>query len=152
MYLFDIFVLPPGIKLFGDGIETATLIITDMKQFESIEEAFVINFKKYLYHSEEWNDDYSNDIPKSEWMHYLQNYWIPEYFGASELANVPVNNFIDRFKNELIGLKLSNEHFTNLMIKLTNLKVTKFSEDLLSYDVFGVSDDLCFIYLWWIGY
>lgn len=151
-FSFDTIVLPPAIKVFGDGIETATLIIGDVKQYSSISQAFIITLKKYIYHCEEWKDNYSNDTSKDDWMKYLQNHWLPEYIRLPQLEEMPADDFINRMNSELIRLKINNEYMSSIQNKLTNLKVMILNKGLMSYDAFCITDYLCFIYSWWIGY
>lgn len=146
--------LPPKVKEYKEGRPYAYLGLSATSQFKSIEEAFSILFKKYLYHCEEWKDDNGKDITKEEWVKSLKETWIPSYFKRNYFIDLSMDKFLPRFKEEILSLGIDASFYCQYIEKIMDISIVELDRSTidLSYDVFAFNQDVCFYYSWWITY
>ncbi|GIO31785.1 MULTISPECIES: hypothetical protein [Paenibacillus] len=147
---FSKIVIPDEDQPRGDGIESLT-IISCRNKFTSYEAAFVTLLKKMIYDSEEWHEEQYNDGPEI-WEELLDRIWIPEYIKKESFKTCDPTNFLNNLSVDLHRLNIPQSVMEDLFENMNDLKVIEFNNGLLCLDIFGLSDDICFFYSWWIGY
>lgn len=146
----EIIHLPADANSLGGGLETATLILAPMDQFEAVEDAFVCLFKQYLYYHEEWQPEYGNEMSSQEWEKYLKEIWFPVYLRTINFQQLSGELFMLRFLTELNQLNIDVELLYEIKAKCENLMAIELRRGILDYDVVAFNKDICLIYSWGI--
>lgn len=146
----DVIALPENLPFITSGLEAATLIIAPMNQFESIEQAFVCLFKKYLYYHEEWDLDYGENLSAQEWEKYLKETWFPIYLKPISFQRLSGDLFMMRLMTELNQLDFKGAHLYEIKEKCENLTAIELRRGILDYDAVAFNEDICLIYSWGI--
>lgn len=129
---------------------TGELVYVNRKQFVSDEQAFVALFKQNVFESELWNDNNAN-LTVNEWKNSLENFIISDYMNLKNFRNMSVDEFWDRF---IIDMKAfgKNKEFVDYFKGLNKeLKVYALYEYSPSVTVFGISEEIYFIYDFFAG-
>lgn len=128
------------------------LIFAEKCQFDNIQEAFSAIFKKELFDSEEWDVNDEPNPTDEQWLIALEDFWINDYFPKKYVCIELVNKdeFIFRFKKELVYLNVTQSIVKELLTRLNNIETIQIKKGYTYDYIFGQSDSHYFLFEWGI--
>lgn len=129
---------------------TGELIYVSKMQFISDEHAFVALFKKIVFDSELWNDN-NSDLTVEEWKNSLEKFIIPNYIKLNDFRCLSANEFWDRFTFDMKEFGKGKDFVDYFKGFNKELKVHVVGEYSPSIEIFGVSEEIYFMYDYFAG-